>query len=326
MTDITKSQKIRLTAFIIITSSILIISLIIITGSKLLKKSDIYFIRYKNISIAGLEVGASVKYNGIRIGRVEDIYIDPEDINAIIIKISVKRNTPIVEDSKAIISTLGITGLKIIEIRGGSNTAKRLKPNSFIPSGISGIDVITGKAEIIMNKIEILINNLNEITSAQNQQKLAELLVNMDSTFKKSNELLSKNQNLINDIVLKTNTAMNNISSTTEELKLVIKKINQTLQSKEFDNMVSNYYELSQKLNNRKIDSILFNLNKLLITSSLTMTTFNNTLTKSRTDLIRTLLILKETSENLNEFSRLISEDPSILIRGGKLPEIKNPK
>ena len=39
---------------------------------------------------------------------------------------------------------------------------------------------------------------------------------------------------------------------------------------------------------------------------------------KSRTDLVYTIESLKETSDYLNQFSRLISEDPSILVRGAE--------
>ena len=42
------------------------------------------------------------------------------------------------------------------------------------------------------------------------------------------------------------------------------------------------------------------------------------TILKSRQDILQTLEILKETIEYLNEFSRQISENPSILLRTKK--------
>jgi phospholipid/cholesterol/gamma-HCH transport system substrate-binding protein len=77
---VSQSQKIRLGVFLTISISILIIAIGIITGSRLLKKRVTYFIRYKEISLTGLEIGSPVKYRGLRIGRIEDMHIDENDV------------------------------------------------------------------------------------------------------------------------------------------------------------------------------------------------------------------------------------------------------
>jgi len=55
---------------------------------------------------------------------------------------------------------MGITGLKYIEILGGTNESPLLKPESTIPTKQSMMASITGKAEVIVGKIEILLNHL----------------------------------------------------------------------------------------------------------------------------------------------------------------------
>jgi predicted transcriptional regulator with HTH domain len=45
---------------------------------------------------------------------------------------------------------------------------------------------------------------------------------------------------------------------------------------------------------------------------------FEITFSKSRTDLVYTIESMKESADYLNQITRLVSEDPSILVRGTK--------
>ena len=73
--------------------------------------------------------------------------------------------TPIKQDTQADIVTQGITGLKAIEIRGGTNQAEFLKSGDYISAGRSTAEEITGKANIIAEKAEKVINNLQIFTA-----------------------------------------------------------------------------------------------------------------------------------------------------------------
>ena len=106
---VTAAQRIRLGIFLAVAATLLVITLGVVAGSKLLERRDQYSIRYRDISVGGLETGADVKYSGIRVGRVDDIRIDPADVTAVIVDISVREGTPIKEDSEASIVTMGIT-------------------------------------------------------------------------------------------------------------------------------------------------------------------------------------------------------------------------
>ena len=124
MREIARAQRARLGLFLLTSGSILIIVLAIVTGTKLFEKRDLYFVRYQDVSVSGLEKGAQVKYHGVRVGRVEDIYIDPDQIETVIVTLALDHNTPIKSDVKAVASSLSLTGIKIIEITGGTSEAE----------------------------------------------------------------------------------------------------------------------------------------------------------------------------------------------------------
>ena len=127
-----QAQKIRLGIFLVISSVILLVLVGYFTAQEFFKKQDTYFIAYEGVSVGGLEVGSPVKYLGIKVGTIQDITIDPEDVNKVIIELALKEGTPIKEDAVADITSVGITGLKTIEIRGGSNESRSLEPDSYI--------------------------------------------------------------------------------------------------------------------------------------------------------------------------------------------------
>ena len=92
---VTRSQKIRLGIFVTISMLILLATLGIVTTRKFFEARDTYYVGYYDISVTGLQEGGSVKYQGINVGYVSRISIDPEDIRRVIVEVSLDKGTPI---------------------------------------------------------------------------------------------------------------------------------------------------------------------------------------------------------------------------------------
>ena len=107
----TRAQKIRLALFFIVSSAVLALFFIVVAGSHLLRKRDTYYIEFTDVAVSGLNKGASVKYLGFNVGRIEDIAISPEDLAKVVVKISVekrKAENAIRIDTEARMASLGI--------------------------------------------------------------------------------------------------------------------------------------------------------------------------------------------------------------------------
>ncbi|MEN6445422.1 MAG: MlaD family protein [Candidatus Cloacimonas sp.] len=208
---VSKAAKVRLGIFLTIGAILIIIFAAVVAGSRLVEKKDIYYIQFEDYSVSGLQVGSSVNYRGIKIGRVEDIKINPKDVTKIIIKISVNRGTPIKTDAEAVLTLTGITGLKNVEIRGGTNEAKLLKPKSYIKPGTTMLEDISEQAKSIVDKIDMIAANLNEITGKDNQQNIATILEQTSLILKDTHENLATTMQSISRIA-------NNTADLTEEL------------------------------------------------------------------------------------------------------------
>ena len=164
----TQAQKIRLALFFIVSSTVMGLCFLIVAGSHLLSQRDMYYIEFADVTISGLNKGASVKYLGFNIGRVEDISISPLDLTKVIVEISIERRqaeNAIRTDTEARMASLGITGLKYIELFAGSNSAAPLPSGSTIVASETFFNNLQERAEILSSKIEVSIDNLKALIS-----------------------------------------------------------------------------------------------------------------------------------------------------------------
>lgn len=111
------------------------------------KKYDTYYI-YFDESISGLNIGSPIKYKGFDVGLVKYIKISPHNSEKIEVEIQIQKGTPIKDDNYAILGNLGITGLKYVELKGGSSEAKPLEENKY------GLKIINSKKSALSNLVD----------------------------------------------------------------------------------------------------------------------------------------------------------------------------
>jgi phospholipid/cholesterol/gamma-HCH transport system substrate-binding protein len=309
---ISRAQKIRLAVFFVIGFAVLLIVLVFLIGSKITEKRDSYVIVYQDTSVAGLQIGGPVLYRGIRIGRIDDIQIDRERIMNIIVHISVKRGTPIKADQVATMVNIGITGLKQIELSGGTDGAPFLRPGDKIIPGRSLFDNITDTAEVLTAKIEVIIDNIIAITSQQNQIYVESILKNVSEFLEESQQPLvstiSNIENITSELAIATVTAND-----------MLAKFNEVFDADKITNIITNTETVTASLAEidfEKINTTIDSLNETLMRSNLLVTRVEAMVHKSSPDISASIEELREALENLNEFSRMIAEDPRILLRG----------
>jgi phospholipid/cholesterol/gamma-HCH transport system substrate-binding protein len=76
--------------------------------------------------VSGLGTGAAVRLNGIEVGRVTKIDLDPMDPKLVTLLLQVRDTITIHADSVASIETQGLTGVGYVEISGGTINSPKL--------------------------------------------------------------------------------------------------------------------------------------------------------------------------------------------------------
>ena len=73
--------------------------------------------------VAGLRTGATVSFNGIRVGEVTAMQLDPNDPRQSLVTVSVENRTPVRSDTSVSLDYQGLTGIAVLALRGGSSSA-----------------------------------------------------------------------------------------------------------------------------------------------------------------------------------------------------------
>jgi phospholipid/cholesterol/gamma-HCH transport system substrate-binding protein len=86
---------------------------------------DVYQVRFQG-SVSGLLPGSGVLFNGLRVGEVTGLSLNPDEPQEVIATIGIANGTPIRADTQVAIETQGITGGAAVALRGGSSSSPLL--------------------------------------------------------------------------------------------------------------------------------------------------------------------------------------------------------
>ncbi len=318
-----KSQSVRLGIFIMVSGAFLLLIFGWFTGRGLFEPKHTYYVAYSDISVSGLEVGSPVKYLGINVGSVSDISIDPYDVNKIIFELNVATDTPVKEDAVADITAIGITGMKAIEIRGGTVEADFLDPGRYIGTGSTAAADISGRAEIIAFKVEELLNNLHDFTLPANldnftraAENISVLAENSNTAVLRMDGMLSDNRDDIREIAVTLNSVTGRLDAASTDFSASMEKFNEIMQGDDIAEVLGNLREISLSIREANMKELIDNLADAAMYTQGFMETLELDFETSRVRVNENLMMLQYALENLNDAARKISTDPSILIRG----------
>lgn len=147
---------------------------------------DVYDIVFYG-PVRGLSEGGEVHFNGIRVGEVTDLKLDPNKGDQVIAQIRVDATTPVRVTSRAQLEPQGITGLNYIQITAGDPNSAKLKDqypaNStpVIQSQPSPIaELLSGSGTVLAQTVDAL-NRINRVLSDDNVRSFSTSLKNIES-------------------------------------------------------------------------------------------------------------------------------------------------
>lgn len=168
-------------------------------------------------SVSGLRTGASVLFNGIKVGEVTELKLDPKKPKQVIAGISVDKNVAVRADTEISLEFQGLTGISALSLKGGDptkpplaggKTAKDEQPVMVAPPGAT--QDVTAAARDALRKVQELIeDNQKAIKAAlSNIEKFTDTLVrnsdHVDSTLAnidKFTSALGRNSERVDKIV-----------------------------------------------------------------------------------------------------------------------------
>jgi phospholipid/cholesterol/gamma-HCH transport system substrate-binding protein len=215
-------------------------------------------------SVSGLSRGGAVLFNGLRVGEVRDVNLDPSDPGRVRALIDVGGRVPIKKDTTARLEIQGLTGGAVIALNGGAPDAPPLMENKGAPPIIvaessqmqdlmENVRSLSAKADSVLSKADKLIGD--------NSAAVGDAVANLDA-FSKA---LGENAPGIKSAMADFDTLLKSVDGRKVASFLDgADSLGQTLRDNkgEIDRMLKNASELAGKLNQSadKIDPLITSL------------------------------------------------------------------
>ena len=288
----------RLGVFVLAAIGVLI-ALILIFGSGQFFKKSFMVETYIKQSVTGLDVGADVRFRGVKIGQVKliglsgdiyerDVTFDKRRQYVVVRmqifgdKVTEEQIAEFVENNlRARVKSMGITGVSYVEFDFVAKDSVTPSLEYEWTSAYPVIPSMPNQADEIISGIQKLIGSLNEMKVDAVQKKLDALLDNLN--------VMMAGDGKGNEGVIRT----------VKDMNVILGRIAKVTDKEELSVLMRELIGVTVAL--------------------------RQTVTSMQGDTAMTMENLKQTSENLNEFSRIASQSPASLIWGEPPPRITPP-
>ena len=198
----------------------------------------------------GLEPGAQVLFGGITAGRVTSVHPAASDPTKIEILLDVKEGTPLNEKSVAKLGFVSVMSGAALSVTTGSNEARRLPPDSVIPSQeAANLDAITDKmadvadnangliSEVrgelggISGDANMLLANLNTVTGKGNQRKIQAALDNVNVMLASERPKIDRLTDQLNTLSQHADETIQNVNGMVSDVRQPVREDLTQLQS-----------------------------------------------------------------------------------------------
>ncbi len=183
-------------------------------------------------SVTGLNVGSTVYYRGIAVGKVDAVSFDPTNVAVIIVSLKIDNKVSFPRGIYATLDLKGVTGLTKIAIKDRGGSLKPFRPGNRIPIRPSIIDRLTVSGEETIKQTHDLIFKLNQLLDEDNIQHIEQILINVESATGRFNSLQAKAEVALDQVPLLTTDArqtLAEVSRLSRNFKQLSKQMQQEL-------------------------------------------------------------------------------------------------
>jgi phospholipid/cholesterol/gamma-HCH transport system substrate-binding protein len=181
----TKANYVLIGASTIVGAFLIMLFAMWITTGDLRRGFNTYDVVFDD-PVRGLTEGGEVRFNGIKVGEVESLRIDPDNTNRVIARVRVSSDVPVKVDTEAQLEPIGLTGVTLIQLSTGSVEAELLRPAfGAPPPRIQGrgsqIDVIVARGEEVALRASEAMAAVRDLLTDENIARVTRTLANLEA-------------------------------------------------------------------------------------------------------------------------------------------------
>lgn len=325
MSRLTRAQKARLGVFALTGGLLILGTVVALVGLAALKDTTTYYIRLPGVG--GLNHGAQVRYRGLRVGSVEDLRIADGDVETVRVAIAIERDTPIKVDTEAVLEMQGVTGLRYIELTGGTNDAAPLPPGGTIPAVGSLFELLGARATTIAANLDRITGRLAALADGVTGDRIDAALDTVDATIRSGRALVDRAADGLDLVIERAAALLDDLRGvasagelTLTESTATVRRLRDWLDPAQLARLMNTIERAvraaDRRLSDDELGAVLAALAALANRSTDTVARADLTLIQVKDDLLRALDELVTGAEAFAEFASLLRDDPAALIRG----------
>ena len=274
--------------------------LILIYGYKFLKgqnvfeRSQTFYVQYADVD--QLAPSNHVYVNGMQVGSVIDMQLDPTDPNLVLVTLDVQKSIKLPQETKAILFSEGLLGDRAIELVFNKMCNEDCLANrSYIPGyNKSLLGSVVGSDEELGDYVSGAMDGLDE------EGKLKETIDELNTTVKNINSLTSRLDDLLANSSQSLQRTVLNVEGITYEL-------NQGKES--ISGAIDNIETFSTNLSKADIKGLTENTKKVVGSADQAITSLESTLSSTNKSIQELSAVLSSVNKAEGTLGKLVKED-----------------
>ncbi len=192
-----------------------------------------------NEAVTGLSEKAPVKFNGVEVGFVDKITLNPRNPQQVQLILKIEERTPINESTRSSLLAQGITGITFIGLTAEKIHAPLLKTPAgehypVIPSKPSLLFRLDQTVQTMSENVTSVSKKLNEVMSEENREAFKKSLKNLEeitATFEKNSQNIDETLKSLKKLIDNSATASDKLPSLMAQLETALKAGKQSMQN-----------------------------------------------------------------------------------------------
>jgi len=269
------------------------------------KNFHIYLV-YVHEDVTGLSVESPVRFNGVKVGFVQSIHLDPKNPKLVRLKLAVGSKVPVTTSTYAILNAQGITGVVYVNLKAETETAPLLVATAgqrypIIPSRPSLLMQLSTVLPEITADIQHLSSSVAQVLDDQNRLSIKNSLQNIATITK----TLADNSVDFTETIRSLNGTLANMSEASNRFPETMDQLNKTLKS---------------------VNALSFSMNNTSQTIAATMRSgqaaINNFSNQVLPNAAQALSGLSQATSSVDRLTEELQRDPSMLVRGKQAAQL----
>lgn len=313
-----KSEQALVGIFVIVATALLIGTVLAVSGT--FSRGGLHYHTYFK-SAGGLLPGGTVRYAGMKAGKVDKVQVDPKDSTRIEIDFSVDQHIPVKTNSVAKISSLGALADNYVEVGTGTKDAPLAPSGSELTSAssvsISDLSEMIGNLTPVAQKVlenlngrltelQVTLARVNDLLNDKNRANISGSLGNLNGMLSDSRPKLATTLTNVRD-------ASGKITPLLDDLKATMKQANDTLA----------HVDAIAVENRADIRQIVISLRETMLNAQALLEELKNTADQNVENIDSILINVEVTTENLKQLTEELKTRPSVLIHGNTVKDRK---